>query len=438
MDNADSSGEEDGGNKITTETEVDGVEMETDADDPDVTVLFQEIRREAQEQLDEIGDDEPDSKATDIILDAAEKMGRAQAKHGDAITKPRVPGKLTDLCKGWPPSRHQAHDTYEQVINAYEDDDGGSGDDDDLIKCSRLQAILQESLTYVKKTRTTDLDTVDVSAKFRFDIDPSDFEDYEFTTESEVGEDGDEEPLKTEIVTFSMPWKQATQGKSLWQAFTAATSRNHVGEYSGRNEDVGNWLMEAVDDLDDDDIHEVTEGGAATAAIRALAGEVNQSKGYGNHSDALEEDAVYLDDAPPDHSEIWIPQQIVASVRSQHEVTSRKMQEEISHRELNSMDGGKVSDTKYVNGKRPTWWRVKSEFVEVLIDPPEDDFRAFSGEEYADEAETSRDRAGNDVPDPGIVTGGDERDEDDGEGEDVGESDEGGDEDERDEGGENA
>jgi len=414
-------GEENAGGQITMETDVDGVEMATDANDPDANVLFNKIRCEAQDELDEL-DNDAESEASSIIMDAAEEMGQVQAQHGDAVSKPRAPGKLSELCKGWSSaSRHHAHDIYEAGIEAYKDNNGGGdGGADDKIKCSRLKAILQESLTFIKKTRTTDLDTVDVSAKIRFDIDPSDFEEYEFTDTPDGEDDSDDVPLVEETVVFSMPWKQATQGKSLWQAFTAATSRNHVGEYSGRNADVGNWFTESVDALDDENIKEVVEVGHATGAIRALAGEVNQSQAYGNHSDALEEDALYLDEAPPDHSEIWIPQQMVASVRSQHEVTSRKMQEEISDRGLNAMEGGKVSYAKFVNGKRPTWWRVKPEFVEELVDPDEDDFEAFTADDYAEEAETPQDRAGNEVPDPGIVTSGDDSPGDEDEGEEGG------------------
>lgn len=226
------------------------------------------------------------------------------------------------------------------------------------------ETLVEMSVTDVKKSRTTDVSASEAWYIFTFDV------------------SGD-------TITTTITQDQVFDRKAMWKAFIA-NSQNLYPERTDNDEE------EKWDNFISGVITEVGETvetivGPRTAGITRLASKVNTSVAFSNLRDAIEEGGVYVDEEPPNHSEIWIPREKVGDTKTTDDVTDRMLQNEISERGMNISDGESVSSTEYVDGRRAVFWRVTPEFVTELVpDDDDDDFTPFAG--FREEAEGAGER----------------------------------------------
>lgn len=320
--------------------------MSDDDEGGSPALLMNQVAEDAKKELSE---DPGTSKAAELVREAARELAEiCVANDGDQSIATAL---LNDLADMHPKIQREEHarskfrDFVDELEQKKKLEDG-----DKL-----FMQIVAESLTDVTKHLTTDK------------TDPSAYYSFEFN-------------LPSETVTILLPESDVFQRKAFWSAFVAAADNKYPDRIDGDDTEWDNWMGSLIEDVGETIVKDI---GPRTAALYALAGSVNTSMALGTLSDALEENEVYVDAEPPNHSETRIPRQMVAAVKQNHDVSDRMMQMEISRRGLNALDGDSVSTTKTIGRRTHVFWVVKPEFVtEFVEDTDEDD--VFAG--YAEEA----------------------------------------------------
>lgn len=197
-----------------------------------------------------------------------------------------------------------------------------------------------------------------------------------------------------------------TEERLLWKSYTAAQEGEYPDRYPMEESEWDNFIGEIIGELETVE----REIGPRTAALHALENYVSNATAYGNVTDAVEQGGVYVDFEPPNHSEVRVPREAIASITANHEITDRALQAELSARELSgpSLTGSKVSDSTSVNGRWQTFWFLTG-----------DHFDSFGS--YEEEATDPIDR----MDDVDNVDDGDNEGDDSSDGDDCGDSDDG-------------
>lgn len=291
----------------------------------------------------EISDADKTKTAVTAALTAVERFAEIQVDADDAGAglEATVEAYIGDLSKTKDSiTKTMLMDAFKSQLNELEKNDPDS-----------FVSVLQRDLTGVVKKVTTDRSTT---------------EETEYVLKFESAQN------------ITVPRSVLTNERKLWQAYTSA----QVGEYPDRpgidEDEWDNFVGDTIAPLEEVE----REEGPRTAALHALENHVKGSTPYGNVPDALEQNGVYVDAEPPEHDEVRVPREAVASITNTHEISDRALQAEISARGLSSpvLSGDKVSQSTTVNGRWQTFWCLSGEHF--------DEF----GPEYEEEAQDHLDR----------------------------------------------
>jgi hypothetical protein len=201
----------------------------------------------------------------------------------------------------------------------------------------------------------------------------SDSSEAEYTLAFEDGRD----------TAFSVPRGTLFSEKKFWEAYTSAS-----GQYPLRPDledaEWGNFIGSVIEPLEET----TWEDGPRTAAFYQLENLVATSVAYGTLSDAVEHGGVYVDDEPPNHTEVWVLREDIARILQTHDISDRALQIEISSRDAHAAaarndpddedsDGGgrSVSYSTHVNGLWQTFWQLNADSFdepEAYIEDPDD------------------------------------------------------------------
>lgn len=208
---------------------------------------------------------------------------------------------------------------------------------------TKFTELIRETLDSVEKKVTRD----------------SDSSEAEYTLAFEDGRD----------TKFSVPRGTLFSEKKFWEAYTSAS-----GQYPSRpdleNAEWSNFIGQVIEPLEET----TWEDGPRTSAFYQLENLVATSAAYGSLSDAVEYGGVYVDDEPPDHTEVWVLREDIARIVQTHDISDRALQIEISSRDAHaaaarndpddedSTGGGQsVSYSTNVNGLWQTFWQLNAD-----------------------------------------------------------------------------
>lgn len=160
------------------------------------------------------------------------------------------------------------------------------------------------------------------------------------------------------------------------------------------------WRSFIVDMIDERGTSTTFEG-PRTVAVKELANRIRNSNGYGTLGAMVDRDGVYVDlqvrddlpawwqafapeqefqkgedslyPAPGSVREVRIPNHLATRVAENNEITPRALQVELNARgHVPPRMGGRVSETKWVNGNERTWWVLSPDLAtpQVYIPQP--------------------------------------------------------------------
>jgi hypothetical protein len=155
--------------------------------------------------------------------------------------------------------------------------------------------------------------------------------------------------------------------RALWKAYTSAQQGDYPERAGQEEEEWDNFVGDVIEDVGEEVEIEV---GPRTSALRALENHVSGAVAYAERADAVEQGGVYVDAEPPEHDEVVVPREAIASITSTHEITDRALQAEITARGCSgpSLAGEKVSDSTTVNGRWQTFWYLSGEYFNEVAD----------------------------------------------------------------------
>ncbi|MBX0325683.1 MSCRAMM family adhesin SdrC [Halomicroarcula sp. F13] len=182
---------------------------------------------------------------------------------------------------------------------------------------------------------------------------------------------------------FSVPRGSLFSEKKFWEAYTSAS-----GQYPLRPDledaEWGNFIGSVIEPLEET----TWEDGPRTTAFYQLENLVASSVAYGTLSDAVEHGGVYVDDEPPNHTEVWVLREDIARILQTHDISDRALQIEISSRDAHaaaarndpddedSTGGGEsVSYSTHVNGLWQTFWQLDADSFDepdAYVEDPDD------------------------------------------------------------------
>jgi hypothetical protein len=182
---------------------------------------------------------------------------------------------------------------------------------------------------------------------------------------------------------FSVPRGTLFSEKKFWEAYTSAS-----GQYPLRPDmedaEWGNFIGSVIEPLEET----TWEDGPRTSAFYQLENLVATSVAYGTLSDAVEHGGVYVDNEPPNHTEVWVLREDIARILQTHDISDRALQIEISTRDAHaaaarndpddedSTGGGRsVSYSTHVNGLWQTFWQLNADSFDepdAYIEDPDD------------------------------------------------------------------
>lgn len=210
--------------------------------------------------------------------------------------------------------------------------------------------LIEETLTSVKKKVTTDKSS---------------------TSETEYVLKFDD----AQNTKLTCPQGTVYEQRDLWKAYTAAQVGNYPERVGCEEVEWDNFISQVFEDVGET---VESETGPRHSALQALENHVKEATAYGNVVDAIEHGGVYVDAEPPEHTEVRVPREAVASVTSTHEITDRALQAEISARGVSSdnLPGSKVSKSTTIEGRWQTFWHLSADkfdevgtYKEEAIDP---------------------------------------------------------------------
>ncbi len=158
--------------------------------------------------------------------------------------------------------------------------------------------------------------------------------------------------------------------------------------------------------------------GPRTRAIEYLKKRIRNADGFGDLQDAADYQGVYIDLEPPDDDpdpedeedplnrveSLMFQNSWVKDAAEEHEVTTRAIQNELDARGF-TVDGRRVSETKYVGGRYQTFWKLNGSFASPASYEPDSD--GDSDDEAKTESDSDTSAASSEDSDSDTDTGED-------------------------------
>lgn len=375
-------------------------------DEEGASVMMNRIIPDA---IEEVSEAEHGGEADLVARKFAHKLAQVQVELGDKESKSTAIAGLNDIA-----NNHKAltrkevkSDFYDRVDELRRQKQISQGE-------MFFADLIAETMTDVTKHVTTDTVETVTFYEFRFEVpasaggseedDDAESSSDESGNNSDSEEDGEDaessisDPVvahddgNDEVVRVVASEDETFSKKRFWRKFIGSTSNHYPQRKQDKDDEEERWdnhmgsLIEEVGETVKESI------GQRTGALMHLAGKMNQSPAFGNLRDAVEESGVYVDSAPPNHEEIWIPHQLVGETKRNEDISGRKMQLELDRRDLNALSGQAVRQDESLSDRKVTVWKVKSEFLPEFVRDADDGsgFSPFAG--FAESAESSSDR----------------------------------------------
>lgn len=351
------------------------VDNDADAADLSPSQRINEIWQHYNEELRELNGGPGTQMAIEMIQEMSAVQAEVEAADPNGTLGMQVEGYINQLAdrKSYL-GRKNLKSVWEDAVEAAKAEQ--SVEDGVPTQFSQLiRKTVQEPVT---KTITRDADSSEATYEFRFD-------------------DGQD-------TSFTVPRGTVFSQQKFWEAYTSES-----GQYPTLDDDIEKegWMNFIGGVLEE--VEEVKyEDGPQTAAFHSLENKVKTATAYSTLEDAVDHAGVYVDDEPPDHTEVWVLREDIAQIVAATDITDRRLQGEIASRDAHADavrndaydetgEGGSdaVSWSTTVHGLWQTVWQLNADEFESPDDYIEDPENQQEREDAAiDEA---REKSGSDT-----------------------------------------